>query len=155
MAAETSRRLDVWWWLTVPYSFAIPALILIFGRFIHGQALQFVWVSFTLVWFTVPASLLWATLIGYRMFAFHTVPADKRAQLIYLRAGNSSPELAFVSIMQGGKAMRTFPVGARAAIHVPLAVVEDLEPDTVIQVFYGAAEGVSGTFILDIGLIEI
>jgi hypothetical protein len=85
----------------------------------------------------------------------YTVPADKRAQLIYLRAGNSSQELAFVSIMQGGKAMRTFPVGARAAMHVPLAVVEDLEPDTVIQVFYGAPEDVRGTFILDIGLIEI
>ena len=85
----------------------------------------------------------------------YTVPADKRAQLIYLRAGNSSPELAFISIMQRDRAMRTFPIGARAAMHVPLAVVEDLEPDMVIQVFYGAAEGVSGTFVLDIGLIEI
>ena len=35
----------------------------------------------------------------------YTVPADKRAQLIYLRVGNSSPELAFVSIMQGDKAI--------------------------------------------------
>jgi hypothetical protein len=85
----------------------------------------------------------------------YTVPADKRAQLIYLRVGNSSPELAFVSIVLGGKPMRVFPVGARAAIHVPLAVVEDLEPDTVIQVFFGAPEGVSGTLVLDIGLIEI
>jgi hypothetical protein len=85
----------------------------------------------------------------------YTVPADKRAQLIYLRVGNSTSELAFVSIMQGDKAMRTFPVGAKAAMHVPLAVVEDLEPDTVIQVFYGAAEGVAGTLVLDIGLIEI
>ncbi len=85
----------------------------------------------------------------------YTVPADKRAQLIYLRVGNSSAELAYVSIMQGGKAMRTFPVGAKAAMHVPLAVVEDLEPDTVIQVFFGAASGVAGTLVLDIGLIEI
>jgi hypothetical protein len=85
----------------------------------------------------------------------YKVPADKRAQLIYLRVGNSSPELAFVSIMQNGKPMRIFPVGARAAMHVPLAVVEDLEPDTVIQVFFGAAEGASGTLVLDIGLIEI
>jgi hypothetical protein len=85
----------------------------------------------------------------------YTVPADKRAQLIYLRVGNSSAELAFVSIMQGGSAMRTFPVGAKSAMHVPLAVVEDLEPDTVIEVFYGAARGTSGTFVLDVGLIEI
>jgi len=85
----------------------------------------------------------------------YTVPADKRAQLIYIRVGNSSTELAYVSFMQGGSAMRTFPVGAKAAIHVPLAVVEDLEPDTKIEVYFGAAAGVSGTFVLDIGLIEI
>ena len=85
----------------------------------------------------------------------YVVPADKRAQLIYLRGGNSSTELVFVAFMQNGKAVRTFPVGAKSAIHVPLAVVEDLEPDTRVEVFFGAPEGVSGTFILDIGIIEI
>jgi hypothetical protein len=36
-----------------------------------------------------------------------------------------------------------------------LAVVEDLQPDTKIEVFFGAAPGVSGTLILDLGMIEI
>ncbi len=48
-----------------------------------------------------------------------------------------------------------FPIGAKAGIHVPLAVVEDLQPDTRIEVFFGAAEGVSGTIVLDLGIIEI
>ena len=85
----------------------------------------------------------------------YVVPPDKRAQLIYLRGGNSSSELAFIAFMRAGRAMRTFPIGAKSAVHVPLAVVEDLEPDTRIEVFFGAPEGVSGTLILDIGIIEI
>ena len=40
-------------------------------------------------------------------------------------------------------------------MHVPLAVVEDLQPDTVIEVYFAAPAGVSGTLVLDIGLIEI
>jgi hypothetical protein len=83
------------------------------------------------------------------------VPPDKRAQLIYLRAGNSSAEMAFCALTQNGRTMRVFPVGAKAAIHVPLAVVEDLQPDTKIEVFFGAPEGESGTLVVDIGLIEI
>ena len=85
----------------------------------------------------------------------YVVPADKRAQLIYLRGGNSSAELAYITLMQNGKSARTFAIGAKAGIHVPLAVVEDLQPDTKIEVFFGAATGVGGTIVLDLGIIEI
>ena len=85
----------------------------------------------------------------------YVVPADKRAQLIYLRGGNSSGELAYVTLMQDGKPARIFPVGAKAGIHVPLAVVEDLQPDTRIEVFFAAAPGVSGTMVVDLGIVEI
>jgi hypothetical protein len=85
----------------------------------------------------------------------YVVPADKRAQFIYLRAGNSSGELVCLSLMQDGKPVRLFPVGAKAAIHVPLAVVEDLPPDTRIEVFFAAPAGTGGTLVLDCGIIEI
>lgn len=85
----------------------------------------------------------------------YVVPGDKRAQLIYFRGGNSSAELAYVVLTQDGAPMRTFPIGAKAAIHVPLAVVEDLQPETRIEVRFAAAPGVAGTLVLDIGLIEI
>ncbi len=85
----------------------------------------------------------------------YTVPADKRAQLIYLRAGNSATELVAVTLMQDDRVARIFPIGAKAALHVPLAVVEDLMPDTVIKVFFAAPEGISGTLVLDVGIIEI
>ena len=75
--------------------------------------------------------------------------------MTYLRAGNSSADLACVTLMRDGAAMRLFPVGAKAAAHVSLAVVEDLTPDTVIVVCASAPQGVEGTLVLDIGLMEI
>ncbi len=85
----------------------------------------------------------------------YVVPADKRAQLIYLRGGNSTAELAYVSLLANGKPMRIFPLGAKAAVHVPLAVVEDLEPDQTVTLALAAPAGSSGTLVVDIGLIEI
>ena len=85
----------------------------------------------------------------------YVVPPDKRAQLIYLRGGNSSGELAYIALMKDGATARMFPLGAKDGTHVPLAVVEDLQPDTRIEVFFAAAEGTSGTLVLDLGIIEI
>ncbi len=85
----------------------------------------------------------------------YTVPADRRSQLVYLRAGNSSDQLICLTLMRDGKPMRLFPLGAKAAEHVPLTVVEDLEPDTAIEVHVSAPSGASGHVILDLGLVEI
>lgn len=85
----------------------------------------------------------------------YTVPADKRAQLIYFRAGNSCAELIYLSVMRNGAPMRHFPVGAKTGTHVPLAVVEDLAPDTRLEVFIAAPTETAGMVVLDIGLIEI
>ncbi len=85
----------------------------------------------------------------------YTVPADKRSQMIYFRAGNSADAMVAVFLMRDGKPMRTFPIGAKDAVHVPLAVVEDLMPDTTVTLTVAAAAGTEGTIVLDIGLIEI
>jgi hypothetical protein len=50
--------------------------------------------------------------------------------------------------------MRYFPLGAKGAIHVPLAVVEDLHPESSLEVLLAAPAGVSGTVVIDIGLME-
>jgi assimilatory nitrate reductase catalytic subunit len=85
----------------------------------------------------------------------YTVPADKRCQAIYLRAGNSSTEMVALLLMRDGKPMRYFPIGAKADSHVALAVVEDLEPDQKIEILIAAPEGCTGTIVLDFGLMEI
>ncbi len=84
----------------------------------------------------------------------YVVPPDKRAQLIYLRAGNSSPELVYLVLMCDGVPMRYFPLGAKGSVHVPLAVVEDIEPESRLEVFFAAQPAAQGTLVLDIGLLE-
>ncbi|RYC31461.1 molybdopterin oxidoreductase [Lichenibacterium minor] len=85
----------------------------------------------------------------------YRVPPDRRAQAIYLRAGNSADALACLTITRDGAVMRLFPVGAKAAIHVPLAVLEDLEPDATLGVLVSAPAGAEGHIVLDLGLMEI
>ncbi len=83
-----------------------------------------------------------------------TVSADKRAQLIYLRGGNSSDALICLVLSRDGKPMRYFPIGAKASVHVPLAVVEDIFPDSRLEVLVAAESGVAGTVVIDLGLLE-
>jgi assimilatory nitrate reductase catalytic subunit len=87
--------------------------------------------------------------------ATYTVPGAKRAQLIYFRGGNSADVMVNVVLLRDGKPMRYFPIGANGAVHVPLAVVEDLEPDQVLTLAVAAPSLVTGTLVIDIGLIEI
>lgn len=85
----------------------------------------------------------------------YSVPADRRAQLIYFRAGNSAPELVYVMLLRDGKVMRLFPVGAKSHTHVQLAVVEDLFAATQLELRIAAPVDVSGSLVLDIGFLEI
>jgi len=85
----------------------------------------------------------------------YTVPSDKRSQLIYLRAGNSSDELIYLVLRLGGVPMRYFPIGAKSAVHVSLAVTEDIFPETPLEILVGAPAGLAGTLVVDIGLLEI
>jgi hypothetical protein len=85
----------------------------------------------------------------------YTVPSDKRAQLVYLRAGNSSAELIYLVLMRDGKPMRYFPIGAKHSEHVPLVVVEDLFPEAKLEVLLAAPPQTAGHLVLDIGLLEI
>jgi hypothetical protein len=86
--------------------------------------------------------------------ARYTVPADKRAQLIYMRGGNSSDALVLLVLTRDGKPLRYFPIGAKASIHVPLAVVEDIFPESKLEVLISAPAGVTGTVVVDLGLLE-
>jgi hypothetical protein len=84
-----------------------------------------------------------------------TVASDKRAQPMYFRGGNSSTEMVAVVLMRNGFLMRYFPIAAKGAVHVQLAVVEDLEPETKLELMLMAPEGLGGTVIVDLGMVEI
>ena len=51
--------------------------------------------------------------------------------------------------------MRYFPIAAKGATHVALRVVEDLLADTVLELYVAAPDGVKGTVIVDLGLVEV
>ncbi|MEI9939537.1 MAG: molybdopterin oxidoreductase [Pseudomonadota bacterium] len=87
--------------------------------------------------------------------ATYKVPFDKRAQLVYLRAGNATSELVYLALNRDGKSMRLFPVGAKEAIHVPLSIVEDVDPESELELCIGAPEGLDGTLVIDMGVLEI
>ena len=85
----------------------------------------------------------------------YTVPSTKRAQFVYLRAGTSGSELICLTLVIAGKAARYLPVGGKAGMNVPLTVVEDLQPDTKVEIHLSAPEGATGQVVVDVGLLEI
>jgi hypothetical protein len=85
----------------------------------------------------------------------YKVPFDKRAQLVYLRAGNSTTEMIYLVLNRARRPMRYFPVGAKGAIHVQLAITEDIEPESELSISVGAPSGVQGDVMIDLGLVEV
>jgi hypothetical protein len=75
-------------------------------------------------------------------------------QAIYMRGGNSCDALICLVLTRDGKPMRYFPIGAKASVHVPLAVVEDIFPESRVEVLVAAPDGVSGLAVVDIGFLE-
>lgn len=85
----------------------------------------------------------------------YVVPDGAVTQTVYLRGGNSLDELICVVLFRDGAPMRYFPIGAKGDVHVPLRVVEDLLPGTVIEVQIAAPDGATGTVVLDLGMVEV
>jgi hypothetical protein len=83
----------------------------------------------------------------------YTVPRGCASGMFYFRAGSTVSGMVNVSVMRDGKLMRYFPVAPDSAIHVSLAIVEELPEGTKIDIL-AAGEG-SGTLILDIGYLEV
>jgi assimilatory nitrate reductase catalytic subunit len=85
----------------------------------------------------------------------YTVPAGATAQALYFRGGNATDELVAVVLVRDGAPMRWFPIGARAGTHVALAVVEDVDEGSTLELHLAAPEGLTGTVVVDLGLVEV
>lgn len=85
----------------------------------------------------------------------YVVPVGVTAQPLYFRGGNSTGELVCVLLMRDSVPMRYFPIGARQTTHVALRVVEDLDSITRVELHLAAPEGLTGTLVVDFGLVEI
>jgi hypothetical protein len=84
----------------------------------------------------------------------YTVPDGATAQVVYFRGGNTAAELVYLVLMRDGQPMRYFPIGAKADVHVPLRIVEDLDSGTVLELHLAAPESVAGAVVVDLGLVE-
>jgi hypothetical protein len=85
----------------------------------------------------------------------YTVPDGVTAQPVYFRGGNTTAELVYLVLLRDGQPMRYFPIGAKAGVHVPLRIVEDLDSGTVLELHLAAPEGVAGAVVVDLGLVEV
>ena len=85
----------------------------------------------------------------------YVVPFGATAQALYFRGGNSSDALVVVVLLRGGVPMRYFPIGAKSGTHVVLRVVEDLDGGTGLDLHLAAPEGVTGSVVVDFGLVEV
>ncbi|MDL9939020.1 molybdopterin oxidoreductase [Gordonia sp. ABSL1-1] len=81
------------------------------------------------------------------------VPAGMTAQPLYFRGGNSSDELICVTLTRDGAPMRMFPMGARSSVNVPLRVVEDVDPDSILELVIAAPSGATGEVVIDFGMV--
>jgi hypothetical protein len=93
--------------------------------------------------------------VAFEPRAIYSVPPDKRSQTVYFRAGNPAAEMIYLVLTAGGKAMRYFPVGAKGAIHVPLAVIEDIPPGTEVEILIAGPSGLHSSVMIDAGFVEI
>ena len=85
----------------------------------------------------------------------YTVPPGITAQPLYFRGGNATDELVTVVLVRDGAPMRYFPIGAKADTHVSLRVVEDLADGTTLELHLAAPDALTGTVVVDLGLVEV
>ena len=70
-------------------------------------------------------------------------------------AATPRDELITVVLIRDGVPMRYFPIGAKGDVHVPLRVVEDLEGGTAVELHLAAPAGLTGSVIVDLGMVEV
>lgn len=85
----------------------------------------------------------------------YTVPSGKAAEVVYFRGGNLSEDLVYLTLSVNGKPARYFPVGPKADFHVPLAIVETHPAGTRLEIGLAAPRGLSGTIVVDVGIVEV
>lgn len=63
--------------------------------------------------------------------------------------------LSYLTLSADGRAVRCFPIGACTDIPIPLVVVEFYPAGICFNACLAAPRGVSGTVVLDIGLVKV
>jgi assimilatory nitrate reductase catalytic subunit len=84
----------------------------------------------------------------------YTVPTQSSARVVYFRGGNHSDDLIYLVLAANGTPIRYFPAGPKGDFHVPLVIVETHPAGVLLEILIAAPRGLSGTVIVDAGIIE-
>ena len=87
--------------------------------------------------------------------AEYTVPKGRQTEVLYLRAGNHTESLIYLTLCANGRPIRYFPLGKSEAMHIPLAIVEAHLAGTHLSLEISATRGESGLVIVDVGMLEL
>ncbi len=87
--------------------------------------------------------------------AEYTVPEGHKAEVLYLRAGNHTESLIYLTLCANGRPLRYFPLGKSEATHISLAIVEAHPAGTRLSLQISAPRGEEGLVIVDVGLLEL
>lgn len=85
----------------------------------------------------------------------YVVPSQRTLEIIYFRAGNLSDDLVYFALCANDIPVRYFPIGPKSDLHVPLAIVESWASGTRIDICMAAPRGLTGTVVIDVGLVEL
>jgi assimilatory nitrate reductase catalytic subunit len=85
----------------------------------------------------------------------YVVPAGHEARIVYFRAGNHADDLVYLALAADGHPVRYFPVSPKGDLHVALAIVESYPAGTRLEVVFAAERGLTGTLIVDAGILEL
>jgi len=80
------------------------------------------------------------------------VPAGYQARVLYVRLGNHSDDLIYLSLTANDVPIRPFPRAPQGALHIPLVIQEVHPAGTRLSFTLAAERGVNGTLILDVGI---
>jgi assimilatory nitrate reductase catalytic subunit len=69
------------------------------------------------------------------------------------RAGNTTEGMTNITALEDGEVIRYVSVAAGGDMHVPLAIVDELQPGTEISI--AAAAERAGKMMLDVGILEV
>lgn len=85
----------------------------------------------------------------------YIAPPGSYVQPVYLRAGNSGNKLIYLLLLLDGEPLRYFPIGASSSSHVSLRIVQNILPDSHLELMLAAPEDAEGTVVIDFGIMEI
>ena len=85
----------------------------------------------------------------------YTVPPGAAAEVVYVRAGNLSDDILYLALSVNGSPHPLLPGRAEGGLSRPPRHRRDLPAGSRIEVCLAAPRGLTGTIVVDVGIVEM